>query len=50
MDYEEPPMDFFDDFWDNWYDETPVDETPIYETPVKETPVPVTYAHETPSG
>lgn len=53
MDYEEPSMDFFDDIWGNWYDETPVDgtpvdETPVYETPVKGTPVHVIHAHETP--
>ncbi|KAJ5469817.1 hypothetical protein N7530_007174 [Penicillium desertorum] len=53
MDYEEPPMDFFDYLWDNWYDETPVDgtpvdATPVYETPLKETSVRVTHAHETP--
>ncbi|KAJ9490452.1 hypothetical protein VN97_g2803 [Penicillium thymicola] len=48
MDYVEPADDFFDDdFWGNWYDETPVDEPPVHATPVKETPMHATHVNET---
>lgn len=49
MDYVEPADDFFDDdFWGNWYDETPVDEPPVKGTPVHATPVKETAMHATP--